>query len=110
MSQIWAMVGIMGAAFAAMIGLVFRAMSQHGRALTAEVGGLHHKIDAKIDGLRNEMTARFDHVSERIDGLSGRVDKLETRFERLETKVETLDRDVHSLTIRVMGTEPPREE
>ncbi|MQA83855.1 MAG: hypothetical protein GEV03_04260 [Streptosporangiales bacterium] len=98
MSQVWAVIGIMGAAFAAMIGLVFRAMSQHGRALTAEVGTIHHKID----GLRNEMTAKFDHVFERIDSLSGRV-------ERLETKVETLDRDVHSLTIRVMGNEPPKE-
>jgi hypothetical protein len=117
MAQTWAVIGIMATAFAAMISFSHRAMTATGRVLAAQ-----------LDGLRNEMNARFDAVDQRFDAVDHRFDgaerrfaavdqrfdrleaQVEARFEKLGSHVATLDRDVHALSIKVMGGDRPAEE
>ena len=91
MAQMWTAIGIMATAFAAMIGFSYRAMIEQGKAITAQIAGLHGEVGAQMDGLRREMNARFDHLSTRMD------------------KVESIDRGVHALSIKVMGGDRPSE-
>jgi hypothetical protein len=124
MAQMWAALGIMATAFAAMIGFSYRAMTEQGKTLGAQIDGLRGEVNAQIGGLRGEVNARIEglcsEVNARIDGLrsevtaqfaglrsemNGRFDNLTARVE----KVESIDREVHALSIKVKGREIPRE-
>jgi hypothetical protein len=62
---------------------------------------LKHYLDAKIDGLRGEMNARFDAQDQRIVGLRGEMNarfdaqnqfnvSLAQRVERIEKQIDRL--------------------
>jgi hypothetical protein len=90
MAQVWPLVGAMVGIFGTMGALVLRSMSMQ-RA----------ELSAKIDGLRNEMNARFEPLTKLIDRLDGRIDKL-------DDKVDRIDRDVRDLSKAVLSGSPPQ--
>jgi hypothetical protein len=113
MAQMWAVIGIMATAFAAMIRYSHRAMTETGKTLTTQVAGLRNEMNARFDAVNIKFEAvdhRFDAVAHRFDAVDQRFDRLEARFEKLETHVATLDRDVHALSIKVMGGDRSAEE
>jgi hypothetical protein len=61
--------------------------------------GLLTVVSLAVTGLRNEMAARFDGVSQRFDGVS-------QRFDGVDRRLDALDRDVQALTDRVFRDRP----
>jgi hypothetical protein len=80
--QVWVLIGVFAAAMFGMIGIVTTSFN---RTLTEAIG----RLDAKIDGLRETMDARFEALDAKFTG-----------------KFEVLDRDVQALSRRVFGTDP----
>ena len=60
-------------------------------AVTPEV------LDARIDGLRDEMNARFAAQDEEIRNLSKSVVRLEDKVDRVEDKVDRLDARISAI-------------
>ncbi len=48
-------------------------------------------LDARIDGLRDEMNARFAAQDKKINSLSKSVDRLEDKVDRLESNLNAID-------------------
>lgn len=100
MAQNWAIIGALIGTLATLITVTYRSMSLHGRAMTdamtSAVDGLRHEVHAGLNGLRNEMTARFESVDHRFDSVEDKLSRL-----------ATLDREVHALTLKVFGGKPP---
>ena len=71
--QVWTLIGVFAASMFAMMGLITGMFT---RVLRAEIGGL-----------RGEMNARFETVSE--------------QFGAVQRQLDALDRDVQALTKRV---------
>jgi hypothetical protein len=93
MAHTWSLLGFLATSLVAMVATMFRSMSIHRRQLTdsidTAVAGLRSEVHTGLDGLRNEMIARFEHVVSRLD------------------KAETIDREVHALSLRMFGQEGP---
>jgi hypothetical protein len=77
--QVWTLIGVFTTI---MLGGMTLMTAVINRATAHAIGGLDAKFDAKFDGLRGEMNARFDTVN---------------------TKIEHLDRDVNMLIRRAWG-------
>lgn len=78
--QVWTLIGVFStvlfAVFATMSGYIVRLMNAG-----------FDRVDAKIDGLRAEMNARFELV--------------DVKFERINDRFDHLDRDVQAISKRV---------
>jgi hypothetical protein len=107
MAQVWSVIGFLATSLAAMVAMMYRSMSIHGRQMTDALDGLRsemrtgseglrHEMKAGINGLRGEMIARFEKVDQRFDHMEARL-----------AKVETIDREVHALSLKVFGQEGP---
>lgn len=93
--QVWAVIGVLAAAFAATITVTTQLMMRTFAAQVATIG-------AKVDGLRAEMVLRFERVDERFERVEQRLGRVEQRLDRVETRLDGLDRDVQAITRRVM--------
>lgn len=80
--QIWTLIGVFAASTFAMMGWLTSSFT---RILRAEIGG----VNARIDGLRGEMGARFERV--------------DAQFGRVEDRLDHLDRDVQALARKVFN-------
>lgn len=92
-AQIWAVIGVLAAAFFGMMTLTSTLFL---RVIRSEIGGVRGEIcgvRGEIGSLRREMDARFNAVDVRFSGVENRLDRLEHRF-------DGLDRDVHYLMRR----------
>ncbi|MFO6452640.1 MULTISPECIES: hypothetical protein [unclassified Aeromicrobium] len=78
--QVWTLIGVFAASTFAMLGWLTGSFT---RVLRAEIGG----VNARIDGLRGEMSARFERVDE--------------QFRRVDDRLDHLDRDVQALARKV---------
>lgn len=87
--QTWVLIGIFGGAIFSMVG--WQTVSFN-RNLTTAIGALRESMEAKFDGLRTEMNARFETVDRRL--------------ETMDAKIEALDRDVQAISRRVFGADP----
>ncbi len=92
--------------------------------LSAQMGGQLAAVNARIDDLRADLTARIDEVNARIDDLrddlTARMDRIETRMDRIETRLDSFDERLRNVEIafgkvdqRLLTLErillPPRE-
>ena len=64
------------------------ALAMETFAVTPEI------LDARIDGLRDEMNAQFAAQGEDIKNLSKSVDRLEERVDRLEMKISAIEQSM----------------
>jgi hypothetical protein len=98
-AQTWTLIGGFLAILVAMSALVLGIVRAEITAVRERVDGLSGRFDAKFDGLRNEMIARFDTVDIRFDTANstfkirfdtiderlGKIEKFDERIARLET-------------------------
>ncbi len=94
-AQVWTVIGVLAAAFAATITVTTQLMM---KSFSAQV----QTIGVKVDSLQSEMVLRFQHVDVRMDGFEKRMDRFESWMDRLEKRVDDIDRDVQAITRRVM--------
>ncbi|QTV79784.1 hypothetical protein [Microbacterium sp. NIBRBAC000506063] len=91
--QIWTLIGI------------FTAIMLGGMTLMTTL--TQRTMKAGFDGLRGEMTARFEAVDARFEAVDARFEVVDAKFETLEArlgaKIELLDKDVQALTRHVFG-------
>ena len=59
-------------------------------------------LDARIDGLRDEMNARFAAQDKKINSLSKSVVRLEDKVDRLEDKVDRLKSNISAIDQRML--------
>ena len=76
--QVWVLIGVFAAAFFALIGIV---TTNFNRTMVARF----ETMDARFEGLRSEMNAKFDIIN---------------------MKLENMDRDIQALSRHVFGTDP----
>ena len=76
--QVWVLIGVFGAAFFALIGIV---TTNFNRTMVARF----ETMDARFEGLRSEMNAKFDIIN---------------------MKLENMDRNIQALSRHVFGTDP----
>lgn len=81
-AQGWVLLGLLGVAFATIIGLVQWGMRNGFKAIQATIGGQLAVLIEKINGLETNMNTKFDAVNQRIDNL---------------------DRDVQAVSNKVFG-------
>jgi hypothetical protein len=48
------------------------------------------KIDTKVDGLRDEMTARFESVNQRFESVNQRFESINQRFDAIDKRFDQL--------------------
>ncbi|QEO09489.1 hemagglutinin [Protaetiibacter larvae] len=82
--QIWTLIG------------VFAAVMLGGMTLMTTL--LMRSTTSAIDGLRDEMNARFEAVHREMNA----------RFDTVEVRIDHLDRDVSAITRKVWGESPER--
>ncbi|MFT4052146.1 MAG: hypothetical protein QM677_07860 [Microbacterium sp.] len=102
--QSWVLIGVFASI---MLGGMTLMTTFITRAMNAAIGGLDAKIDAKIDGLRAEMNARFEAVDTRFDAMAATIDArfeaVDARFEAVNARIDHLDRDVTAIIRRTWG-------
>lgn len=107
--QIWTLIGVFAAAvlggMTLMTTLIMRATTSAIDGLRGEMTGRFDGVGAEMNGLRGEMNGRFDAVRAEMTGLRG---EMNARFDSVETKIEHLDRDVAALGRKVFGETPER--
>ncbi len=103
--QIWAIIGVMVAALAAILTIVTQSFNR-------SIDALGERFDTKFDSLRTEMVVRFEQVDKRFEQVDKRFEQVDKRFEqvdkrfdRLEGRVDDLDRDMQSVVKRVFPPE-----
>ncbi len=82
--QVWALIGVFGAVFFSMLGVQTASINRG-------IGALRESMDARIDGFKGEVSARFGEVN--------------ARFDAMTAKIEALDRDVQVLSRRVFDAD-----
>jgi hypothetical protein len=92
MAQAWSLIGLLATAFGGIIFVTHRGMSYG------------------LDGLRNEMVARFEKVDEGFEQVDKRFDRIEARLDRVESTNRDLDHDVRALNRAVLGGKTPPEK
>ena len=110
--QIWAIIGVMVAALAAILTIVTQSFNR-------SIDALGERLDTKFDSLHTEMVVRFEQVDKRFEQVDKRFEQVDKRFEqidqrfeqidkrfdRLEGRVDDLDRDMQSVVKRVFPPE-----
>lgn len=103
--QIWAIIGVMIAALAAILTIVTQSFNR-------SIDALGERLDTKFDSLHTEMVVRFEQVDKRFEQVDKRFEQIDQRFEqidqrfdRLEGRVDDLDRDMQSVVKRVFPPE-----
>ncbi len=94
-AQTWVLLGILGV----LVSGLLLTWSVAFAALRGEFRGL-------FEGLRVEMSARFDAVDARFASVDTRFDGVERRFDGVDRRLDDLDRDVQGLSDRVFRDRP----
>jgi hypothetical protein len=76
--QVWVLIGVFGAAFVGLIGIVTTTLNR-------------------------TMNARFEGMNYRFEAMEARVD---SKFDLINTKLENMDRDIQALSRHVFGSDP----
>jgi hypothetical protein len=76
--QVWVLIGVFGAAFFGLIGIV-------------------------TTSLNRTMNARFEGMDARFLSMEARVD---AKFDIINVKLENMDRDIQALSRHVFGSDP----
>jgi len=91
--QIWTLLG------------VFAALMLGGMTLIST--STNRVIRSSIDGLRGEMSSRFEAVDARFEAVDAKFEglrgEMNARFDTVNAQIQHLDRDVNALTTRYFG-------
>ena len=85
--QVWTLIGV----FSTVLFAVFATMSGY---MVRTMNAGFDRVDAKIDGLRAAMNAKFDRVDTQFE-------LVDVKFERVNDRFDHLDRDVQAISKRV---------
>lgn len=83
--QVWVLIGVFGAAFFGLIGIVSTSLN---RTMNARFEGMNYRFEA--------MELRFQSMEARVDA----------KFDIINVKLENMDRDIQALSRHVFGTDP----
>ena len=116
-AQIWAALGILAAAFAAMITVTTQLLVRTIHSSTAtlqvdiarlrtetklEISSLRNETKSEISGLRNETKTEIASLrNETKSEIASLRTELDLRFTGLQAQMDGLDRDVQAITKRV---------
>ena len=56
-------------------------------------------VNARIDDLRSDLTARIDATNARIDATNARMDRIEARMDRIEARLDGIDERLRNVEI-----------
>lgn len=101
--QVWVLIGVFGAAFFGMIGIVTSSLN---RTMNARFEGMNARFES-MNARFESMDARFESMSSsmnsRFEAMEARVD---SKFDIINLKLENMDRDIQALSRHVFGTDP----
>ena len=105
-AQIWAALGILAAAFAAMITvtteLLMRTSHSSTATLQVDIARLRTETKLEISSLRNETKSEISGLrNETKTEIASLRTELDLRFTGLQAQMDGLDRDVQAITKRV---------
>lgn len=92
--QVWTLIGV----FSTVLFAVLATMSGY---MVRTMNAGFDRVDAKIDGLRAEMNAKFDRVDTQFERVDTQFEMVDVKFERVNDRFDHLDRDVQAISKRV---------
>ncbi|MBD3943827.1 hypothetical protein IF188_19210 [Microbacterium sp. NEAU-LLC] len=77
------------------------------RSTTSAIHGLRGEVGGQIDSLRGDLGGKIDKLQGEVNGLRGemsaRFEAVDARFEAVNTRIDNLDRDVQALVKHTFG-------